>query len=89
MRRTYEVDGVLEGDRLIRLRDPLPCGEGPVRVSVTPLNQPGGIRTSNRMALAALDRLLSASDDLPPDQWEELDRIIREHPFRVGASEGK
>jgi hypothetical protein len=89
MERTYEVEGVLEGDRVIRLRAPLPCGEGPVRVSVTPLGRPGAIPLSNRRALAALDHPLSAPDDLSPEQWEELERVIREHPFKVGTPEGK
>lgn len=39
MSRTYEAEGVLEGDRMIRLKDPLPCKEGPMKVIVTPQDE--------------------------------------------------
>ena len=59
----YEVGGVLEDSRLIRLNDPLPCKQGPVKVVIETL-PPEATQSlqSNRLALEALDRLLAEAD---------------------------
>ncbi|MEK7878239.1 MAG: hypothetical protein AAB285_00105 [candidate division NC10 bacterium] len=87
MSSDYEVEGVLEGDRVIRLKEPLPCKEGPVKVIVTP--QAGGteLLEPNRAALEALDHLLAESDDLTTEQWAELERVIEQHPLRIRKGE--
>lgn len=82
----YEVEGVLEGDRLIRLKAPLPCKEGPVKVIVTPQAEGTQLAEPNRAALEALDRLLKESDDLTQEQWTELERVIEQHPLRIRKS---
>lgn len=58
MKYQYEREGVLEGDRVIRLKDPLPCKEGPVKVTVTPQTEVAEAPEAHRAALEGLDRLL-------------------------------
>ncbi len=84
MSNRYEVGGVLEDSRVIRLNEPLPCKEGPVKVVIEPL-QPEGtqILERNRVALEALDHLLAEPDDLTSEKWMELEKIIDEHPLRI------
>ena len=79
----YEVDGTLEGNQLIRLKEPLPCKEGPVKVIVTPQSEEAGGREPNRAALEALSSFLAEPDDLTPEQWVELEKLIEEHPLRI------
>lgn len=79
----YEAEGMLEGDRVIRLKDPLPCKDQPVKVIVTPQTETANLRERNRMALAALDRLLAEPDDMTTEQWVELEKVIEEHPLRI------
>lgn len=79
----YEVEGTLEGNQLIRLKDPLPCKEGPVKVIVTPQSEEAGRGQSNHPALEALSSLLAQPDDLTPGQWAELEKVIEEHPLRI------
>jgi len=83
MRRVYEREGVLEGDRVIRLKEPLPCKEGPVKVTVAPEGEAPEPAESNRVALEALDRLLREPDDLSAERWAEVERAIEEHPLRI------
>jgi hypothetical protein len=83
MSRIYERDGVLEGDCLIRLKEPLPCKEGPVKVTVAPEAEVAEPAEGNRAALEALDRLLREPDELTPERWAELERVIEEHPLRI------
>ena len=84
MARRYEVGGVLEDSRVIRLNEPLPCKKGPVKVVIEPLEAEGTqLLERNRMALGALDRLLAEPDDLSPEKWVELEKIIDEHPLRI------
>ena len=84
MTSRYEVGGVLENSRVIRLNEPLPCKEGPVKVVIETL-QPEGTQLPerNRVAVEALDRLLAEPDDLPSEKWIELEKIIEEHPLRI------
>ncbi len=82
MDRRYEADGVLEDGRLIRLRKRLPCREGPVKVVVT-LTGGASSRRRNLAALKALDRLLAAPDDLPPERWEALEKLLAVSPLRI------
>ena len=84
MTSRYEVGGVLEDSRVIRLNEPLPCKEGPVKVVIETL-QPEGTQLPerNRVALEALDRLLAEPDDLSSEKWMELEKIIEEHPLRI------
>lgn len=87
MTSRYEVGGVLEGSRVIRLSEPLPCKEGPVKVVIETLQAEGTqLLERNRAALEALDRLLAEPDDLSPDRWMELEEIIEEHPLRIRKS---
>ena len=79
----YEAEGMLEGDRVIRLKEPLPCKDQPVKVIVTPKTETANLRESNRMALVALDRLLAEPDDMTTEQWVELEKVIEEHPLRI------
>lgn len=79
----YEADGTLEGNQLIRLKEPLPCKDGPVRVIVTPHTEETGRGDRNRAALDALDNLLAQPDDLTPGQWVQLEKVIEEHPLRI------
>jgi hypothetical protein len=79
----YEADGTLEGNQLIRLKEPLPCKDGPVKVIVTPQTEETGRGDRNRGALDALDNLLAQPDDLTPGQWVELEAVIEEHPLRI------
>jgi hypothetical protein len=79
----YEVEGTLEGNQLIRLKEPLPCKEGPVKVIVTPETEEVGPGKPNRPALEALTNLLAQPDDLTPGQWVELEKVIEEHPLRI------
>lgn len=79
----YEVEGTLEGNQLIRLKEPLPCKEGPVKVIVTPQSEETGRGERNRAALDALENLLAQPDDLTPGQWVELEKAIEEHPLRI------
>lgn len=79
----YEAEGMLEGDRVIRLKEPLPCKDQPVKVIVTPQTETANLRERNRMALAALDRLLAEPDDMTTEQWVELEKVIEEHPLRI------
>jgi hypothetical protein len=83
MAEGYEVEGTLEGNRVIRLNEPLPCKEGPVKVIVTPHTEETEPRQSNRAALGALDDLLAEADDLTPGQWAELEKVIEENPLRI------
>jgi len=84
MTKRYEVGGVLEDSRVIRLNESLPCKKGPVKVVIETL-QPEGTEVAerNRAALEALDRLLAEPDDLSLDKWMELEKIIDEHPLRI------
>jgi len=84
MTRRYEVGGALEDSRVIRLNEPLPCKEGPVKVVVETI-EPEGTRLldRNRMALEALDRLLAEPNDLSSEKWMELEKIIEEHPLKI------
>jgi hypothetical protein len=78
----YEVDGILEGDRIIRLKEPIPCAAGPVRVVVTPRpSSPGN--GSNLAALTGLEALLKDPDDLSPEDWAKIEKNIEEHPLRL------
>jgi len=79
----YEVEGTLEGNQLIRLKKPLPCKEGPVKVIVTPQAEESERDERNRAALEALDNLLAQPDDLTTGQWAELEKVIEEHPLRI------
>lgn len=79
----YEAEGMLEGDRVIRLKDPLPFKGGPVKVIVTPHPEATEVQERNRAALEALDRLLAEPDNLTPEQWGELEKIIQEQPLRI------
>jgi hypothetical protein len=84
MTSRYEVGGVLEDSRVIRLNEPLPCKEGPVKVVIEPLQLEGApLLRRNRLALEALDRLLAEPDDLSLEKWMELEKIIEEHPLRI------
>ena len=83
MTRHYEVEGVLENSRVIRLNEPLPCKTGPVKVVIETLQAESPLRERNRAALQALDRLLAEPDDLPSEKWLELDNLIAEHPVRI------
>lgn len=84
MTRRYEVGGVLEDSRVIRLNEPLPCEEGPVKVVVETVEPEGTLLLKrNRAALEALDRLLAESDDLSSEKWMELEKIIEEHPLKI------
>ncbi len=80
---SYEVEGRLEGNRLIRLNEPIPCNEGPVRVIVKPLAEGADIGQQNRAALEGLNQLLEEHDDLTPKQWDELEKVIEDHPLRI------
>lgn len=74
----YEVGGVLEDSRLIRLNEPLPCKQGPVKVVIETL-QPEATHQSlqpNRVALQALDRLLAEADGESSEIWTQLEKII-------------
>jgi len=82
----YEVDGTLEGSRTIRLKEPLPCKEGPVKVIVTPQTERVELEARNGRALEALDRLLAEPDDLSPEKWLELEKVIEDHPVRIRKS---
>jgi hypothetical protein len=79
----YEVEGVLEGNQVIRLKEPLPYPGGPVRVIVTQHCGTAGLHEQNREALEALNRLLIEPDDLTAEQWRALEEIIEEHPLRI------
>jgi hypothetical protein len=79
----YEVEGTLEGNQLIRLKQPLPCKDGPVKVIVTLQTEETGRGNPNRPALEALSSLLAQPDDLAPGQWVELEKVIEEHPLRI------
>ena len=84
MSSRYEVGGVLEDSRVIRLNEPLPCKEGPVKVVIETLQPEGAqLLERNRVALEALDRLLAEPDDLTSEKWMELEKIIEEHPLRI------
>ena len=80
----YEVGGVLEDSRLIRLNEPLPCKQGPVKVVIETL-QPEATHAlqRNRVALAALDRLIAEADGESSEIWIQLEKIIEEHPLRI------
>jgi hypothetical protein len=84
MTSRYEVGGVLEDSRVIRLNEPLPCKKGPVKVVIETL-QPEGthLPEPNRAALEALDRLLAEPDDLSSEKWMELEKITEEHPLLI------
>jgi len=77
----YKVGGVLEDSRLIRLNEPLPCKQGPVKVVIETL-QPEATQSlqPNRVALEALDRLLAEVDGESSEIWTQLEKIIDEHP---------
>ena len=80
----YEVGGVLEDSRLIRLNEPLPCKQGPVKVVIEPLQPEAAQRLQrNRVALEALDRFLAEDDGEASQTWTQLEKIIDEHPLRV------
>ena len=53
------------------------------KVIVTPQPHANELQQRNRMALVALDRFLAEPDDLPPEKWLELEKIIEEHPIRI------
>ena len=80
----YEVGGVLEDSRLIRLNEPIPCKQGPVKVVIETL-QPEATQSlqPNRVALEALDRLLAEADGESSEIWTQLEKIIDEHPLRI------
>ena len=81
----YEVGGVLEDSRLIRLNEPLPCKQGPVKVVIETTLQPEATHAlqRNRVALAALDRLIAEADGESSEIWIQLEKIIEEHPLRI------
>ena len=81
MTRRYEVGGALEDSRVIRLNEPLPCKEGPVKVVVETI-EPEGTRLLDRNRMA-LDRLLAEPNDLSSEKWMELEKIIEEHPLKI------
>jgi hypothetical protein len=84
MTSRYEVGGVLEDRRVIRLNEALPCKEGPVKVVVETLEPEGTpLMKRNRVALEALDRLLAEPDDLSSEKWMELEKTIEEHPLKI------
>lgn len=84
MASRYEVGGVLEDSRVIRLNEALPCKQGPVKVVIETLHPEGTqLPERNRVALEALDRLLAEPDDLSSEKWMELEKIIEEHPLRI------
>jgi len=83
MTRHYEVKGVLENGRLVRLNEPLPCKKGPVKVVIETLAAESHLPERNHAALQALDRLLTEPDDLSSEKWLELANPIAEHPLRV------
>lgn len=84
MTARYEVGGVLDDSRVIRLNEPLPCKQGPVKVVVEALEPQGNrLLEQNRVALEALDRLFAEPDDLSSEQWMELEKIIEEHPLKI------
>jgi len=80
---SYEVEGRLEGNRLIRLNEPIPCNEGPVRVIVKPLAEGTDLSQKNQAALEALNQLLREPEDLTSKQWDELEKVIQDHPLRI------
>lgn len=89
MASRYEVEGVLKDSRVIRLDKPLPCKEGPVKVTVETLQTDESQLLElegNRGALEALDRLLAEPDDLSSEKWMELEKIIEEHPLKIRKS---
>lgn len=86
MSRENEVEGMLEGHHVIRLKDPLPYQAGPVKVIVTQHGGPSGFQEHSRTALEALNRLLGEPDDLTPEQWNALEKLIEEHPLRIRKS---
>jgi hypothetical protein len=79
----YEAEGIFEGGRVIRLKEPLPYKDQLVKVIVTPQTETANLRERNRLALAALDRLLAEPDDMTTEQWMELEKVIEEHPLRI------
>ena len=80
----YEVGGVLEDSRLIRLNEPLPCKQGPVKVVIEPIQPETAQRLQrNRVALEALDRFLAEDDGESSQTWTQLEKIIDEHPLRI------
>ena len=84
MTSRYEVGGVLEDSRVIRLNEPLPCKQGPVKVVVETLQPEGAqLLDGNRLALEALDRLLAEPEDLSSEKWMELERVIEQHPLSI------
>ena len=84
MTSRYEVGGVLEDSRVIRLNEPLPCKQGPVKVVVETLQPEGAqLLDRNRLALEALDRLLAEPEDLSSEKWMELERVIEQHPLSI------
>jgi hypothetical protein len=84
MTNRYEVGGVLEDSRVIRLNEPVPCKEGPVKVVIETL-QPEETQSlaRNCTALEALDRLLAEPDDLSSEKWMQLEKIIDQHPLKI------
>ena len=87
MTTRYEVGGVLEDSRVIRLNEPLPCKQGPVKVVIEPLQpEETQLPERNRLALEALDRLLAEPDDLSSEKWAELETTIEEHPLSIRKS---
>ena len=84
MTSRYEVGGVLEDSRVIRLNEPLHCKQGPVKVVIETLQPEGAqLPERNRVALEALDRLLAEPDDLASEKWMELERVIEQHPLSI------
>jgi len=84
MTSRYEVGGVLEDSRVIRLNEALPCKQGPVKVVIETLQpEETQLPERNREALEALDRLLADSDNLSSEKWMELEKIIKEHPLKI------
>lgn len=83
MSRNYEAEGDLEGDRVIRLKEPLPIKEGRVKVVVTPKAERAEPLETNLAALDALSRFLGEPDNLTPQQWAELEKVIEDHPIRI------
>jgi hypothetical protein len=80
----YEVGGVLEDGRLIRLNEPLPCKQGPVKVVIEPLQpEAAQIPEQNRVALEALARFLAETDGESSETWTQLEKIIDQHPMRI------
>jgi|GEM_PF-2892510 len=83
MARSCEGEGILDGDRVIRLNEPLPCKDGPVKVIVTAQAVDRGRDERGRAALGAFDDLQREPEELAPERWREIEDLIEAHPLRI------